>query len=292
MALNSSLIMKFHSSLVHVKPKSIVLPPLNRNFLISRPCKITHFMAKTSSLDPIIRNLRNTAVVILFTTSMIGRFQTWSARADSQPIVTEENTSQDDLIVMLKKSRDQKFESGDYEGSLRVSKEMVSADPDFPDWKISSAMILKQMGETEKAFTVFHQMLSENPLQPDALFHNALLMISNGQEVEAMKGLEKALELAKKTSNGPVIRDVRLVIARVISAQQRFDEALESFNELEKEDPNDWRIYFCKCTLFHSSDRNAEAAEEFHKSDLLFSRSFQEDGFMSNFYPRRRPRAT
>lgn len=241
--------------------------------------------AKTSSLEPIIRNLKNTAIVILLTTSMIGKFRTMAARADNQPILTSESTSTpDDAIDMLKKLMDQKFESGDYEESLRISKELISAQPEFPDWKISSAMILKQMGETEKAFNVFNQMLSENPLQPDALFQNALLLSSNGQEVEAIKGLEKALKLAKETNNAPVIRDVRLVIARVMVGQKKSDEALERFNELEKEDPNDWRIYFSKCMLFHCTDRNAEAAEQFHKSDELFSKSIQINGFMSNFY--------
>lgn len=96
--------------------------------------------------------------------------------------------------------------------------------------------------------------------------------------------MEKVLELAKEANNAPVIRDVRLVIARVMIGQKKFDEALESFNELEKEDPNDWRIYFSKSMLFHCTDRNAEAAEQFHKSDQLFSKAIQEDGFMSNFY--------
>ncbi|KAL8120626.1 protein SLOW GREEN 1, chloroplastic-like [Apium graveolens] len=241
--------------------------------------------AKTTSLEPIIRNLRNTAIVILFTTSMIGKFRTLAARADNQPILTTESTStQDDAIDMLKKLMDQKFESGDYEESLRFAKELVSAQPELPEWKISSAMILKQMGETKKAFNVFDQMLSENPLQPEALFQNALLLSSNGQGVEAMKGLENALELAKKTNNDPVIRDVRLVIARLMVGQRKFEEALDRFNELEKEDPNDWRIYFSKCLLFHCTDRNAEAAEQFQKSDELFSKSIQIDGFMSNFY--------
>ncbi|KAK1390181.1 hypothetical protein POM88_018359 [Heracleum sosnowskyi] len=289
MALNSPLIMKFHSSLFQIKPKAIVVPPLNRNFLLSKPYKSTHILqsmnAKTSSLEPIIRNLRNTAVVILFTTSMIGKFQTMAASADNQPILTTARTStEDDAIDILKNLMDQKFESGDYEESLRISKELVSAQPELPEWKISSAMILKQMGETLKAFNVFDQMLSENPLEPDALFQNALLLISNGKEVEAIKRLEKALELAKETNNTPVIRDVRLVIARVMVGQKKFDEALESFNELEKEDPNDWRIYFSKSMLFHCTDRHAEAAEQFHKSDQLFSKAIQNDGFMSNFY--------
>lgn len=173
MTLNSPLIMKFHSSFFQIKTKAIAVPPLNHNFLLSKPYKSTHFLQSKNA---------KTAIVILFTTSMIGKFQTMAARADNQPILTTESSStQDDAIDMLKKLMDQRFESGDYEESLRISKELVSAQPEFPDWKISSAMILKQMGETEKAFNVFSQMLSENPLQPDALFQNALLLSSNGQ---------------------------------------------------------------------------------------------------------------
>lgn len=252
--------------------------------------------AKSSSQEPIFRNLRNTAVVIVFAASMIGKFQNLASRAENHPILAEEITgpgetiiSNSDAIETLKQLIDQKYEAGDYEECLRISKELISAQPEYPTWKIAMAKILKQMGETEKAFGVLNEVLSKNPIEPHALFENAVWMGFEGKEEEAIKGLEKALRIAKEKNNDTDIRDVRLVIAQVKFLQKKPDEALESFNELEKEDPTDIRIVFCKGLLYYCTNRNAEATEQFDKYfELIPNAPPGGDGYMTT-YPKIRP---
>lgn len=174
---------------------------------------------------------------------MMGKFQSLAISAENQQILTEEITSYDetktlssDAIETLRQLLDQQYEAGNYEECLRISKELISAQPERPTWKIAMATVLKQMGETEKAFGVLDEVLAKNPIEPRALFENAVWMGFEGKEEEAIERLEKALKIAKEKNNATEIRDVRLIIAQVKFLQKRPDEALKSFNELEKED--------------------------------------------------------
>ncbi|KAL8105744.1 hypothetical protein AgCh_029513 [Apium graveolens] len=66
-----------------------------------------------------------------------------------------------------------------------------------------------------------------------------------GKEEEAIERLEKAVRIAKERNNATEIRDVRLIIAQIMFCRKP-NEALESYNELQKEDSTDIRIVFCK----------------------------------------------
>ncbi|KAL8105741.1 hypothetical protein AgCh_029510 [Apium graveolens] len=252
--------------------------------------------AKTPSHEPIFRSLRNTAVVIVFAASMMGKFQSLASRAENQPILTEEITSQDetemlssDAIETMRQLMDQKYEAGEYEECLKISKKLISAQPERPIWKISLATVLKQMGETEKAFGILDEVLSKNPIEPHALFENAVWMGLEGKEEEAIERLEKALKIAKERNNATEIRDVRLIIAQIKFLQKKPDEALESFNELEKEDPTDIRIVFCKGLLYYCTDRKTEATEQFDKYfELIPNAPPAGDGYMTTC-PKIRP---
>ncbi|KAK1380717.1 Transmembrane and TPR repeat-containing protein 1-like [Heracleum sosnowskyi] len=303
MALNSPLITKFDLSLFRIIPRTLVAPPLNLSYKISKPYKTaTHFRqsikAKAPSQEPIFRNLRNTAVVIVFAASMmVGKFQSLASRAENQPILTEEITSEDetktlssDAIETLTLLLDQKYEAGDYDECLRILKELISAQPERLTWKLLLAKVFKQMGETEKAFHVLDEVLSKNPIEPHALFENAVWMGFEGKEEEAIERLEKALKIAKERNNATEIRDVRLVIAQVKLVQKKPDEALKSFNELENEDPTDIRIVFFKGLLYYCTDRKAEATEQFDKYFELIPNAPPpgDDGYLTTF-PKIRP---
>lgn len=234
--------------------------------------------------------------MIVFAASMMGKFRSLSSRAENQPILSEEITSQDetkmltsDAIETLTLLLDQNYEAGDYEECLRILKELISAQPEHPTWKLLLAKVLKQIGETEKAFSVLDEVLSKNPIEPRALFEHAVWMGFEGKEEEAIERLEKALKIAKERNNATEIRDVRLVIAQVKLVQKKPDEALESFNELEKEDPTDIRIVFFKGLLYYCTDRKAEATEQFDKYfELIPNAPPAGDGYLTTF-PKIRP---
>lgn len=322
-----ALIIKFQSNLFHLKPTLNTPPLINLPFPISKPyytsaqfrrnikVKVS-LSSNASSPEPIIRKLRTAAAAVVFAAtaaSMIGKFQTLPARAETQQVLSEELTSEEEkaqekdfsssalsefvesnseAIQALKKLLEQKLESGEDEESLKILKDLVSAQPDEWEWKILMARLLNEMGETQKAQSIFEEILSKNPLSFEALFENALLMDRNGEGEEVNRRLEEALKLAEEESKAKEARDVRLIIAQIQFLQKNVEEALRSYEELTKEDPDDFRPYFCKGMIYSLLDKNAEAAEQFAKYRELSPKKFDVEGYLRTPLLRMKPFGT
>ncbi|PHT60395.1 protein SLOW GREEN 1, chloroplastic [Capsicum baccatum] len=69
-------------------------------------------------------------------------------------------------------------------------------------------------------------------------------------------------------------------MAHVQFLQKNIDEALRSYDKLEKEDPKDFRSYFCKGMIYSLLDRNKEAREQFAKYKELSPRKFEMEGYL------------
>ncbi|KAJ6726126.1 PROTEIN SLOW GREEN 1 CHLOROPLASTIC [Salix purpurea] len=110
------------------------------------------------------------------------------------------------------------------------------------------------MGRAQDARNVFEEILVANPLSFEALFENALLMDRFG-EGEA-------------------------VIRRYIFCKKSVEEALKSYQELSKEDPKDFRPYFCRGMIYSLLDRNEEAKQQFAKYRELSPKKFEVEGYL------------
>lgn len=69
-------------------------------------------------------------------------------------------------------------------------------------------------------------------------------------------------------------------MAQILFLQKNVDEALEVYNELSKEDPKDFRPYFCRGMIYSLLDRNEEAKEQFGKYRELSPKKFEVDGYL------------
>ena len=54
------------------------------------------------------------------------------------------------------------------------------------------------------------------------------------------------------------VRDVKLIMVQIMFLQKNVDEALMIYNQLTKEDPRDFRPYFCRGMIYILLDRNEE----------------------------------
>ena len=97
-----------------------------------------------------------------------------------------------------------------------------------------------------------------NPLSFEALFENALPMDQCGEGEAAMRRLEEALHMAAEEKMVKEVRDVKLIMVQIMFLQKNVDEALGIYNQLTKEDPRDFRPYFCRGMIYSLLDRNEE----------------------------------
>lgn len=142
------------------------------------------------------------------------------------------------------------------------------------------ARVLSEMGETQSARQVFEEILAANPLSFEALFENALLMDRSGEGHAVIRRLEEALRIAEEENKAKEARDVKLIMAQLQFLQKNVEDALNSYNELVKEDPKDFRPYFCRGMIYSLLDRNDEAKVQFEKYRQLSPKKFEVDGYL------------
>lgn len=185
-----------------------------------------------------------------------------------------------EALGALKSVLQQKLEDGEDGEALKVLERIVSAQPEVVEWKFLMARLLGEMGETDRARDVFEEILASNPLSFEALFGNALLMDQCGEGDAVIRRLEDALRTAENENKLKEARDVRLIMAQMQFLRKNVDEALRSYEELEKEDPSDFRPYFCKGMIYTLQDRNEEAREQFAKYRERSPKKFEVEGFL------------
>lgn len=308
-----SSIFNFNAS----KSKSVSLPknlrfaaPLPRNSVSVYPFRVRASSVPVPSNHPVVQCLRNyarAAILVGAAATMVGKFSHLPARAESPGAVAEEASrieedqgivedsdqdgkqssplndfleSNSEAVEALKSLLQQKLENGEDEEALKILKQLVSAQPSVTEWKFLMARLLGEMGKTENARDVFEEILAVNPLSFEALFENALLMDRCGEGEAVLRRLEEALRIAENENKKKEARDVRLIMAQIQFLQKNVEEALKSYKELVKEDPNDFRPYFCQGMIYSLLDKNVEARQQFAKYRELSPKKFEVDGYL------------
>ncbi|KAM7463326.1 hypothetical protein LguiA_031447 [Lonicera macranthoides] len=302
---SSSLTLRLGSPFLQLNAQSS-LTPSYLHFPISKPFKNTPFKlnfrvkaSNNSSKNPIIHKLKTTAGAIVFIAtafSVLGKFQNFPARAETLQTPTEEIKEEEineqekpgddflesDSIAVdsLKSQFREKIKAGENEESLRILKKLDGAQPENTEWKFLMARLLNEMGEAQEARKVYEEILARNPLSFEALFENAMSMDQCGDGEVVIKRLEEALTIAVNEKKEKEARDVRLIMAQIQFLQKNVEEALKSYEELGREDPDDFRPYFCKGMIYSLLDKNEEASEQFAKYRELSPKKFEVEGYL------------
>ncbi|KAJ4972927.1 hypothetical protein NE237_006101 [Protea cynaroides] len=276
---------------------STLKPPTSRAVVRFSAIKVSSSVNPVSEKTPLIRRIKKAAKRVIFTATVagltLGRFSELPVRADpvtlmeEKQVVEEEETKESPLSKLseshsdaLKSLLQRKLEDGEDEEALKILRRLVEAQPSEVEWKFLMARLLNEMGEKDEARKVYEEILAVNPLSFEALFENALLMDRCGEGEAVLKRLEEALILAEEQLKSKEARDVKLIMAQIQYLQKNVDEALRSYQELAKEDPKDFRPYFCQGVIYSLLDRNEEAREQFAKYHELSPKKFEVEGYL------------
>lgn len=202
-----------------------------------------------------------------------------SESGKSSPL-TQFLESNSEGVEALKALLQQKLEAGEDEEGMKILEKLSVAQPENNEWKFLMARLYNEMGKTQEARDVFEEILKREPLLFEGLFENAVLMDRSGEGEGVIRRLERALRLAEDEGKVKEARDVRLIIAQIQFLQKNVEEALRSYEELLREDPKDFRPYFCKGMIYSLMDRNEEAKEQFAKSRELSPKKFEVEGYL------------
>ncbi|KAF8039916.1 hypothetical protein BT93_B2206 [Corymbia citriodora subsp. variegata] len=200
---------------------------------------------------------------------------------ESQPSpLTELLESDPESVDAMRKLLQQKLEIGEDQEALGILRRLVVAQPEVTEWKFLLARLYGEIGDAENARNMFEEILAANPLSFEALFENALLMDRCGEGEAVIKRLEEALRIAEEENKEKEARDVKLIMAQIQFLQKNVEGALKSYQDLAKEDPTDFRPYFCQGMIYSLLDKNAEAREQFAKYRELSPKKFEVEGYL------------
>ncbi|KAL0457160.1 UNVERIFIED_CONTAM: protein SLOW GREEN 1, chloroplastic [Sesamum latifolium] len=254
--------------------------------------------------SPKLSPLKAAACAVIFAAAAFGKFPLRARAEISSPPETlieelynedtqqqEEETTQHSPLTQLSESSSEsidaltkllqeKLEAGEDEESLSILRKLSSAQPDNLEWKFLIARLLNGMGRIQEARDAFEDFLAKNPLSFEALFENALLMDRSGEREAVTRRLEEALRVAESEEKVKEARDVKLIMAQMQFLHKNVDEALRSYDALVKEDPSDFRPYFCKGMIYSLMDKNVEAREQFAKYRELSPKKFEVEGYL------------
>ncbi|XP_042374712.1 protein SLOW GREEN 1, chloroplastic-like [Zingiber officinale] len=249
-------------------PKTLLRFPASR---LSRAT-----MAVSSTESNPLRAAASGAVVLAALLS--AAFRPPLARADpsaaTPPAVEVPADTESDPSVasqLLRSLLFRKLESGDDSEALAAIGQLISAHPDETEWKLLAARLFRETGEVAESRRLHEEILAVDPLSFEALFENAVLLDRCGEGDAAIERLEQELYLAKEEQPEKVARGARLIMAQMEFLQKKPEAALSSYEELAKEDPDDYRPYFCQGVICSSLNRNEEAREKFSKYHELLS---------------------
>ncbi|KAK8940857.1 hypothetical protein KSP39_PZI009823 [Platanthera zijinensis] len=202
-----------------------------------------------------------------------------SKSEDSSPlsVLLESNT---DAVDALRSLLYQKLEEGEDSEALSILRRLMVAQPAEFEWKFVTARLLNEMGKLAEARQLLDEILAADPLSFKALFENAVLMDRSGEGGAAIECLERTLEIAQAEQNKEAARDVRLILAQIHYLQRNVDAALSTYDELAREDPKDYRPYFCQGVIYTLLGRDKEAREKFAKYNDLSEKKAEVNAYL------------
>ncbi|KAG5024959.1 hypothetical protein JHK86_020873 [Glycine max] len=270
------------SSIFSFTPKTLTIPPQQPRFTV-----------RAHSKPPILPNLKTLAGAAVFAAVAL-QFPSTARASPPPPLETDHRLNVEEslsplsdlletnaeALAALKSLLQQKLELGEDDEALAILKRLITAQPDAADWKFLAARLTAETGDSDSARGYYEEVLAANPLSFEALFENALLMDRCGEGEAAMRRLEEALRVAEEDKMAKEARDVKLIMAQIMFLQKNVDEALVIYNQLTKEDPRDFRPYFCRGMIYSLLDRNEEAKEQFAKYRELSPKKFEVDGYL------------
>ncbi|KAH7656882.1 TPR-like protein [Dioscorea alata] len=157
--------------------------------------------------------------------------------------------------------------------AVAVADRLILLEPDDADLPLLRSHFLFYNGDVEVAKEGFEGVLSTDPFVVEA-YHGLVMAASkNEDELDGiLNRVEEMMEKCKKDNRKVELRDFKLLKAQVKVIQGDYEEALEIYEGLVKEEPRDFRPYLCQGIIYTLLRKKEEAMKQFDKYRRLVPR--------------------
>lgn len=153
-----------------------------------------------------------------------------------------------------------KLELGDIEAAIPPLKKLTELTPENPDYQVLLAQVQQQTGDREAAAQTYRTLLEAQPGNLKALQSLAALLMQENRPTAAVSLLQETLKLAPEANEalpGTIeVAAVKLMLGEIYTQQDRMDEAIALYEEVQAENAEDFRPLLAKAMVFKNQGRD------------------------------------
>ncbi len=154
-----------------------------------------------------------------------------------------------------------KLQLGDIAASIAPLKKLAELSPENPDYQILLAQVQQQTGDREAAAQTYRTLITNQPGNLKALQSLAALLMQENRPTAAISLLQDTLKLAPQANEakpGSIdVASVKLMLGEVYAQQNRTDEAIALYDEVQAESAEDFRPVLAKALVLKTQGREA-----------------------------------
>lgn len=154
-----------------------------------------------------------------------------------------------------------KLQLGDIEASIEPLQKLSELSPENPDYQVLLAQVQQQTGDREAAAQTYRTLIEKQPGNLKALQSLSALLMQENRPTAAVSLLQDTLKLAPEAnelSPGNIdVAAVKLMLGEVYTQQNRVDDAIEIYDEVQTENAEDFRPVLAKAMVFKNQGRDS-----------------------------------
>ncbi|CAM8970791.1 unnamed protein product [Rhodiola kirilowii] len=181
-------------------------------------------------------------------------------------------SSHPDDVEALRSLMEAKIKNQKLEEAIDVIDRLIQIEPEEKEWPLLKAHLYINNGEYGIAKALFEEVLAKDPLRVDA-YHGLVMAVSQSESADELKKvlhrIEQAMVVCKKERKKDDLRDFKLLIAQIRVIEGNYNDALNVYQGLVKEEPRDFRPYLCQGIIYTLLKKNDEAEKQFQKYKRL-----------------------
>lgn len=156
-----------------------------------------------------------------------------------------------------------KLKLGDIQGAIAPLETLAELNPNQPKFGVLLGQAKEQTGDRDGAAQAYRQILASQPGEMNALRGLAFLYIREKRPEAAIGFLQETIQNAgQQDETQPTrvdVNSVKLLLGEVYLTQRRFTEALTIYDELIKDNPQDFRPVLAKALILREQGKTEEA---------------------------------
>lgn len=169
----------------------------------------------------------------------------------------------------------------DIQGAVETLDRMMLVEPYEIEWKLLKAQAHYYLGDMNEARLTYERILKFSPFSPGALQGLAMVMQKCGEEDAIVPMLASTLEKALIENKAKAVQNLRLLLGEYYLFEKKYQEALMNYQDVVKEDPEDFRPYFWQGIIYSILEKKDEASKQFEKYRQL-AKDFPDQNLVDN----------